>query len=376
MPKTQTIALPSATPGVAHTLIKHSFGTANSGRSAYIQAGLHADEHPGLLVIQHLLDRLLELEKRGRVTGSITVVPFANPVGMAQQVFGQLPGRYNLANGENYNRNFPDITEKVSSALEHQFIEFNDTQRLKEIFLSALGDSTPIETVAATKHLLLQEALRHDVLLDLHCDTSSILHIYSTHSQKDRALSLAQSTGIKAVFLEEEAGGLPLDEAYSKAWKQAELHNLVEAMAQGFSATIELRGQADVEDDIASADAEGILRFLHAEGLIYLDAPESMPKEGIQIYPLEGVAHLRSPATGIIAWKKKIGDPIEDGEVIAEVVALDTQLGSPRTPVISTVDGILVARHHIKLVRGGQKIGMLAGKKPLANRKTGKLSEI
>ena len=376
MATTEKIALPSTTPGVTHTLLKHSFGTADSQRSAYIQAGLHADEHPGLLVTQHLLDALIELEKQGKVLGAITVVPFANPVGMGQQVFGQLPGRYNLANGENYNRNFPDITEKVSSALDKLNIEVNDTQRLKEIFLEALSDSIPVETISATKFLLLQEALRHDILLDLHCDKSSVLHIYAPHNQKHRALSLARCTGIKAVILEDDVGGFALDEAYAKPWRLAETRNFVDAKTLGFSATIELRGQADVEDDIAAADAQGILRFLHAEGIICLDLLELGTEEGIEFYPLEGISHLKSPATGIIAWKKKAGERVAVGEVIAHVVAIDMQLGSPRTHVISNVDGTLISRHHIKLVRGGQKIAMLAGKTPLPERKPGKLSEI
>lgn len=373
---TEKLALPSSTPGVSHSLLKHSFGNAASDRSAYIQAGMHADEHPGLLVIQHLLNALQILEGRGKVNGRITVVPFANPVGLGQQVFGQMPGRYNLVNGENFNRNFPDITEGVASVLAGQHVAFNDTRRLKEIFADVLGDAMPVETVEANKFLLLQEALRHDILLDLHCDTSSVLHIYANLNQQERALSLARCTGVKAVFLEEEAGGFPLDEAFAKAWKQAEKCNLVDTKHLGFSATIELRGQADVEDDIAAADAQGILRFLQAEGLITLEEPVLGSDEGIQVYPLEGIAHLKSTATGIIAWKKKVGEHVSIGEVIAEVVALDMQLGSPRTPVISNVDGILVARHHIKLVRGGQKIGLLAGKEPLADRKTGKLMGI
>ena len=38
---------------------------------AYLQAGLHANEIPGLLVLHHLLSRLLEADRAGRNHGEI-----------------------------------------------------------------------------------------------------------------------------------------------------------------------------------------------------------------------------------------------------------------------------------------------------------------
>lgn len=375
MAHTVEINLPSQTPGVVHKLCKHTFSGGSNRRSVYIQAGLHADEHPGLLVIQHLLDHLQHLEHQGLIDGRIVVRPFANPVGMGQQVFGQLPGRFNLANGENFNRNFPNIVAKLESVLTTTRPAHNDTAAIKALMLSALGDSIPAETVAANKYLLLHEALQHDLFIDLHCDTSSILHIYANSNQRERALRLATSMGVKTVFLEEEAGGFPLDEAYAKAWKTLYAKEFVDAEHLGFSATVELRGQADVEDDIAEQDALGLLRFLCAEGLIRQDNASKLPTEAEQviIYPLEGVAHLEATGTGIIAWKKALGSTVQRGDIVAEILPLDLQLGTPRIPVVSPVNGVLVARHHIRLVRAGQRIGMAAGIEPLPGRITGQL---
>lgn len=375
MAKTVETTLPSQTPGVMHKLCKHTFSGGWGQRSAYIQAGLHADEHPGILVIQHLLVHLQKLEQQGRIDGRIVVRPFANPVGMSQQVFGQLPGRFDLANGENFNRNFPNIATKLDTLLTTTRPAHNDTCAMKALMLFALGDSMPAETVAANKYLLLQEALQHDLFIDLHCDTSSILHIYANLNQQERATRLATSMGVTAVFLEEEAGGFPLDEAYGKAWKALYTKELVDAEHLGFSATVELRGQADVEDDIAEQDALGLLRFLCAEGLIRLDDDIKHPigLEQVTIYPLEGVAHLEATGTGIIAWKKALGSAIQRGDIIAEILPLDMQLGTPRIPVLSPVDGVLVARHHIRLARSGQRIGMAAGTEPLPGRITGQL---
>ena len=374
MAHTVETTLPSQTPGVVHKLCKHTFSGGSGQRSAYIQAGLHADEHPGLLVIQHLLDHLQQLEKQDRIDGRIVVRPFANPVGMGQQVFGQLPGRFNLANGENFNRNFPSIIAKLESVLKRTRPAHNDTAAMKALILSALGDSMPAETVSANKYLLLHEALQHDLFIDLHCDTSSILHIYANLNQRERALRLATSMGVKVVFLEEEAGGFPLDEAYAKAWNTLYAKEFVDTEHLGFSATVELRGQADVEDDIAEQDALGLLRFLCAEGLIRQEhAPPLIEAEQVIVYPLEGVAHLEATGTGIIAWKKALGSTIQLGDIIAQILPLDMPLGTPRIPVVSPVNGVLVARHHIRLVRTGQRIGMAAGTEPLPGRITGQL---
>jgi predicted deacylase len=375
MAQTVEMALPSQTPGVVHKLCKHTFSGGSSQRSAYIQAGLHADEHPGLLVIQHLLVHLQTLEQQGRIFGRIVIRPYANPVGMSQQVFGQLTGRFNLANGENFNRNFPNIVGKLETVLTKTRPAYNDTCAMKALMLSVLGDSIPTETVAANKYLLLHEALQHDLFIDLHCDTSSILHIYANRNQQKRATRLATSMGVTAVFLEEEAGGFPLDEAYAKAWNALYAKEFVDAEHLGFSATVELRGQADVEDDIAEQDAMGLLRFLSAEGLIRLDEDAEHPirPEQVTVYPLEGVAHLEATGTGIIAWKKALGSSVQRGDIIAEILPLDMQLGTPRIPVPSPVDGILVARNHIRLARAGQRIGMAAGTEPLPGRITGQL---
>jgi uncharacterized protein len=111
------VSLGCATPGVPMFVVAHSFGSDPHSKSAYIHAGLHADEHPGLLVLQHLLAQLKELDERGEIPGYITVVPYANPIGMAQRLFGPVIGRFDFENGENFNRNFPLFSETVAQQL-------------------------------------------------------------------------------------------------------------------------------------------------------------------------------------------------------------------------------------------------------------------
>jgi uncharacterized protein len=370
---TESIDLPGIAPGSAHRLIAHTFDGGRTQRSAYIQAGLHADEHPGLLAIQHLLRRLVELERDGRVLGRIVVRPFANPVGMGQKVFGMPTGRFNLENGENFNRHFPSVADEVREALRERDFARNDTAAFKSLFASLLEDRHAYDPVAATKLHLLRETLRHDILLDLHCDTHATLHLYSNRAQTQRATRLAAAMHIETVFLEDVAGGGPLDESYAQPWRVLHEAGLVDESHQGFCASIELRGQADVNDELAARDVRGILRFLAAEGLVEWNGREADEPVPPRVYPLEGASHVPSPATGIVAYRKDIGDTVKRGELIAEIVPLDGALDATRVPVHSDVDGVIVVQQLFKLVRAGQRIALLAGTESLVHRKAGQL---
>ena len=70
----------SAAHGTAHyELTSYHFGKPG-GPKAYIQAALHADEVPAMLVAQALRQRLAALEAAGKVVGEVILVPAANPM--------------------------------------------------------------------------------------------------------------------------------------------------------------------------------------------------------------------------------------------------------------------------------------------------------
>ena len=71
---TESFELAGATPGLQARLRVLRFGTPGAGPKAYIQAALHADETPALLVAQHLRERLLALEAAGRLRGEVVLV--------------------------------------------------------------------------------------------------------------------------------------------------------------------------------------------------------------------------------------------------------------------------------------------------------------
>lgn len=76
------------------------------GPKVHLQAGVHADEIAGMLVLHVLMQRLHVAETQGRFKGSVTVVPQANPLGIGQFCQGRILGRYHDATGQNFNRGF------------------------------------------------------------------------------------------------------------------------------------------------------------------------------------------------------------------------------------------------------------------------------
>ena len=71
--------------GSLRTLTSFHFGQPGIGAKVYIQASLHAEELPGMLVAHHLRALLTAADAAGLIRGEIILVPVANPIGLAQR---------------------------------------------------------------------------------------------------------------------------------------------------------------------------------------------------------------------------------------------------------------------------------------------------
>lgn len=149
---------------------------------AYIQASLHADELPGLLVCHHLIKLLDAAAGEGRIKKHITIVPYANPVGLNQVIQGKHFGRFSLLSGINFNRNWLDVTEeKVAKRLEEaekaaaeDRLRSNDSRWNTAVIRKALyEEASGLESNKAEvlwKRELYKKACTASIVLDLHCD--------------------------------------------------------------------------------------------------------------------------------------------------------------------------------------------------------------
>ncbi|MBK8753472.1 MAG: succinylglutamate desuccinylase/aspartoacylase family protein [Candidatus Competibacteraceae bacterium] len=380
MPMSTTrIVLPSAAPGTERTLRVHHYGTPGARPKAYVQAALHADEIPGLLVAQHLLRGLEQAQVEGRIIGEVVVVPVANPIGLSQHFNGRLLGRFDSEGTGNFNRGFPDLTP---AALERLQGRLNadpaaNVALIRQTLRSVLAEQPAVRETEALKRALLSQAIDADWVFDLHCDSEALLHLYASQWQREEAMALGAELGAAVVLLEQEPGGHPFDEACAGPWWK-----LREVLAMEgpvplacFATTVELRGQADVNDEDAATDATALLRFLQRRGIISGE-PGPLPELRCEPTPLNGVDVLTAPAAGVVVYRKRLGEVVAAGEVVAELVdPLGEPLGMARTPIHSKTDGLLFARMSERLVRPGQKFCKVAGREPLDYRQAGQLLE-
>src|SRR3546814_11564034 len=63
--RVERIPLPVSSPGTARTLTALRFGRPGARPKAYLQAALHADEPPGMLILHHLARLLATADDRG-----------------------------------------------------------------------------------------------------------------------------------------------------------------------------------------------------------------------------------------------------------------------------------------------------------------------
>lgn len=358
---------PDAAGGPPREITVLRFGSPGARPKAYLQAGLHADEFPGMLVLRHLAAELSEAVARGEMLGEVVLVPQANPIGIAQQEYGFLQGRFDVTSGRNFNRDYPDLADGVANAVAGQLGA--DPQANVAVIRAAMGSaleqimpSGPLETLRKT---LMELAYDADLVLDLHADNEALLHLYVGTPLWPGAADLAAELDARAVLTAEVSGGHPFDEACGGPWWQlAKRFPDLPIPTACLSATLELRSNDDVDDAVARSDAAALLRLLQRRGLV-AGEPGQMPRLLCEATPLDAMQQVRAPAEGLISYRARLGDRLRAGDVIADII---DPLGAV-TPVLATTDGLLFARHSQKYAWVGKVIGKVAGAVPLAERK-------
>ncbi|GAB2874981.1 M14 family metallopeptidase [Pseudoduganella ginsengisoli] len=353
----------STSHGGAVQLASLHFGTPGAGKKAYLQAALHADEVPGMLVAQCLRQRLLSLEAAGKIRGEVVLVPAANPIGLAQAIQGTPLGRFDLSTGINFNRAHPHVGEALKSTLQGRLGGDPDAnvREIRRQALAHIRSLQPASDAAALKQVLLSLAIDADIVLDLHCDNEAVMHVYTGTPLAGAIAPLARLLRAQAVLLATEAGGEPFDEACSRLWWELAAHFPdVPIPPACIAATVELRGEMDVGYDLARRDAGALLAYLATQGV--LDADDMpLPQPLCPLTPLEGVEPLLAPHAGVLVYTRTLGERLEPGMAVADVI--DPVTGAT-TAVRCTVGGVFFGRSAHRHVLRGMNIGKVAGHIP------------
>lgn len=179
--RVETIALTGPAPGTGRTLLVHRFGTPGARPKAYMHAALHADEWPSILVVQKLLPRLIEADAAGAVSGEVVVLPFANPIGLAQRVGGHLSGRYAQDGSGNFNRGWSDLAPMAAPHLEGRLTgdPGRDLPAVRQALLAAAAGLPRRTEVQQWRAAIVGLSIDADIVLDLHCDGEALVHTYA-----------------------------------------------------------------------------------------------------------------------------------------------------------------------------------------------------
>ena len=365
-------------PGSARRLQLRRYGARGQGPKAYIQASLHADETPAMMVAHHLAQMLDGAAERGEIQGEIVLLPYANPIGLAQIFNGDHAGRYDIRGGGNFNRNWPDLAALIGDDLQGELGEEAEANvaTIRAAMRGALAEMQPSDQLSSLRLALAREACDADIVLDMHCDDDALMHCFLIPAHWPEAQDLVAELGCRAALLAEDSGGASFDEAFSTPWTRlAARFPEVPIPAACLAATLEFRGGADVSDALNRPDAAALYRVLQRRGLIAGD-PGPLPPLLCDGTRLDATESLRSPGNGLLSYSVEPGDQVKKGDLIAELI--DPEAEDPlagRQELRAGTDGLVLSRRTHKYVAQGGAIAKIVGSEPLESRKGGYLLE-
>lgn len=368
MPTIDRVPLLTVSPGTSRSLTVRRYGWPGARPKAYLQAALHANEFPGVLLLHHLCGRLDAAERTGAITGEIVIVPAANPIGLAQNVNGKHLGRFELGGGGNFNRGFPKLAETVARKLANRLSDDAraNVASIRAALIETVGELEPRTELDSLRRELLSLSIDADMVLDLHSHGEAVLYLYLPAPFWPQASDLAAQLGCRRALTWSRDDGQAFDETNGGPWL---------ALAKAFpdrpippsclAVTLELRGHTHVSDAVNGADADNMFRFLQRRGLIAGD-PGPLPPLACEAAPDGGIDHLRAPVAGVLVYHKEPGEEVAEGDVVADVVdPLADDPARARTPVRARTRGMLFGRDPERLVRPGEPFATVSGPEAL-----------
>ncbi|WP_259759309.1 succinylglutamate desuccinylase/aspartoacylase domain-containing protein [Pseudomonas sp. GCEP-101] len=294
------------------------------GPAVHLQAGVHADEIAGMLVLHELLPRLRDAASRGVLNGSVTVVPQANPLGTGQFRQGRILGRHHDATARNFNRGF----------------------------IASAAASGTLDNLTLWQKRLAELAAPADIVLDLHTDDEALQYLYVHECFWPAAQDLAAALRAELAIIWEGDGDGAFEEVVIAPW-------LAEQRFAGrLVATVELRGQGDVSDALAQQDADGLYRFLGARGVVSDAGP--LPEWKGVATPMGFMETVFAPAAGVLVFERELGEWIEAGERFARIIARPGDAGSEHI-LRAPQSGLLATRYRDRLIPQGAIAAKLTG---------------
>lgn len=374
----KTVPLRGDTPGTTTEFTYYVVGPQNAPEKVHLQAALHADEHPGTMVLHHLLPMLRQADDQGLLRARFVVMPAVNPFGLGQQSLRHHIGRYDTNTGVNFNRRWPDLFSLIRTQLSGRLSDdevFN--VNLIRTAVSRWIDAQQPRTAAEQLRLLvLKEAHDAEFVLDLHCDDDSLIHIFTSPELMPELQDLADWMGAAATLTAADSGGGSFDEVLPQLYRKVAQANPGKPVPMASAtATLEYRGQADVFDPLGADDARRLWGFLCGRNLIDAEAG-TPPARMAEATPLEATEIIRTDHPGLVAYRVELGERVSKGQPVADLIAMDgPEAFMSRTPILAGTDGLVLSRRMQKYAPRGTSIMKIVGTTVLPSRKGAYLLE-
>lgn len=367
----KSVLLQGDSPGTATEFVWYAIGPAEAAQKVHLQAALHADEQPGTMVLHHLLPMLRAADDRGLMRARFTVMPAVNPLGMGNWSFHKHLGRYDPRSGVNYNRRWPDLFTAVGTQLAGRLgqDERSNVNLIRKAVAQWIDSQEPRTAAEQLRMLILKEAHDADYVLDLHCDSDSLVHIFTSPEFMPELQDLSDWLGAAATLTAADSGGGSFDEVLPQLYRKLAQANPGKPVPMPTAtATLEYRGTADVFDALAAEDARRLFGFLCGRDLIDSD-PGPRPPPAPDATPFEATEIIRVDRPGLVAYRVDLGERVTRGQPVADLIALDgPEAFMARTPVFAGTDGVVLTRALNKYVTRGASIMKIVGTTPLPAR--------
>ena len=307
----QHIPIQTLVTGDSLSIHAHTFQGPALEPRIYLQANLHGPEIFGSALLIKLIDFLKHHPED--LVGSLTIVPQANPVGVQSQIYGYQFGRWNMQNGNNWNRIFSKDAPQKNNSIE-------------EVLKQTLGELTR----------------NHDIVLDIHTSGAACIPHLFTHPD-DATFFLALHHELTVLVTEDDYYGA-FDE-YCRWVAHQEQRNI-------HVATWEASSHGTIEADALETQFAHLLAFLRAKNI--LTHAEEVPMIKIPTKPLSHLRTLHATEGGYFVWHVHPGAFVHKGETYGHIY-------SPKTGEIharlAEQDFLLLIRHPLQAVASGQEIG-------------------
>jgi hypothetical protein len=249
----------------------------------------------------------------------------------------------------------------VLPRVEHHLT--NDAQRnlvaVRAAMREALDEQKPRTELDSQRLALQKLSFDADIVLDLHCDSDAVMHLYTNPDLWPDVEPLSRYLDAQASLLALNSVGNPFDEIHSFCWSdlRSRFGDRFPIPNGAISVTVELRSERDVSYELAEKDAQAIVEYLTERGVVD-GTPAPLPPLAHPATPLAGTDPLVAPVSGVIVFRTPVGAMIEVGEAVADIV---DPLTDRVVTLKSSVSGVLYARQIVRFATAGMEVARIAG---------------